>query len=173
MCLFCLKGATRGNKSNGVEATIISSFPEGIAPLTDIVQARFFRLVSSVRLFLSKRGIAGQSITGTTPFVSSGNESRRFDTTQRNSRTQAVTLKLDMLSFAQYNNYGQSSSPRVKFVDAVGIERESRKYSCKTVKIIGLWYGSAGPSKVSIQDPKIPIYIQRKQSTIPINRFIN
>lgn len=37
MCLFCLKGATRGNKSNGVEVTIISSFPEGIAPLTDIV----------------------------------------------------------------------------------------------------------------------------------------
>lgn len=59
MCLFCLKGATRGNKSNGVEATIISSIPEGIAPLTDIVQARFFRLVSSVKLFLSKRGIAG------------------------------------------------------------------------------------------------------------------
>ena len=43
MCLFCLKeGATRGNKSNGVEVTIISSFPEGIAPLTDIgAGARF------------------------------------------------------------------------------------------------------------------------------------
>lgn len=49
MCLFCLKGATRGNKSNGVEVTIISSFPEGIAPLTDIVTvpALFFRRGSS------------------------------------------------------------------------------------------------------------------------------
>ena len=51
MCLFCLKeGATRGNKSNGVEVTIISSFPEGIAPLTDIGAAARFLSPFGVKL---------------------------------------------------------------------------------------------------------------------------
>lgn len=57
MCLFCLKGATRGNKSNGVEVTIISSFPEGIAPLTDIVTVpppSSFDEVLWIELFLPK-----------------------------------------------------------------------------------------------------------------------
>lgn len=59
MCLFRLKGATRGNKSNGVEATIISNFPEGIAPLTDIAYSPFFHLTvpgKIIRRPSSRRG---------------------------------------------------------------------------------------------------------------------
>lgn len=54
MCLFCLKGATRGNKSNGVEVTIISNFPARHRSINRYRSPPPFFRVLWIELFLPK-----------------------------------------------------------------------------------------------------------------------